>query len=93
MPKIGVYFTDEEAAFVKEQPKGFIRDIVQDRIVQGSGSGMFVSLSEEELAYVRDREAKNGAGWFSRVAQINMKAAKDNRPPFYWLKPEGFEEI
>ena len=93
---ISVYLSDEEVEFVKDQPKGFLRELLAERILQGADAPeglvpMTVYLTPEELAYVREREQKNGPGWFSRVAQVNMRSASEGRPPFWWLLPEGLD--
>jgi hypothetical protein len=96
MKTISIYLDDDEALFVKAQPKGFVRELVSDRILSGKDAPegtepMTVYLTSEERAYVREREEKNGLGWFSRVAQVGMRAAADGLPPFYWLLPEGLD--
>ena len=95
--EIRVTFSEEEMAYVKEQGRGFIRKMVQSCMaggeVTGTGSVEWtVLLTPEESNYVKVREMTSGTGWFSRVAQINMEAAANGRPPFYWLQPEGLEE-
>jgi hypothetical protein len=93
---ISIYLSDEEVDFVRDQPKGFVRELLQERILQGAAAPeglepMTVYLDHDELAYVREREQKNGSGWFRRVARVNMRAKLEGKPPFYWLVPEGLD--
>jgi len=97
MATIGIYFTDDEAEWVKAHQKGAVRNLVRDRMMLGDKvpegtEPRLVYLSAEEAEYVRDREEKNGPGWFGRVARINMKARDVGQAPFYWMRPEGMEE-
>lgn len=97
MKNLTVYLSDEEAEFVKEQERGFLRELIQDRILAGrqgplGTAPLTVHLTPEQLAYVRDRERQNGPGWFGRVADINIAAREAKRPPFYWLQPDGLED-
>ena len=96
MKTVSIYLSDDEVEFVKEQPKGFVRELLQERMLQGEAAPeglepMTVYLSHEELAYVREREQQNGPGWFGRMARINMRIKAEGKPPFWWILPEGLD--
>lgn len=92
MESFRISLEDDEVAFVKTRPKGWARGLIIAAMEAPEGAvARTVYLTPEEEEYVADREAKNGSGWFGRVAQVNMKAALDGKPPFYWMLPEGLD--
>jgi hypothetical protein len=90
-------FSDEEVEFIRAKPRGFVRRLVQECMqphADGTGSVEWVVyLTAEESEYVRGRRLTDKAAWFSKVARINMEARASGKTPFYWLSPEGEEDL